>query len=83
MDPKAEDKESITPAYFWFSTHGTYSDQIITEKLQQLVKSTDERGRKQIIDAIVNQARKWIKESSLKEQIMRDHYNALFSNHVF
>lgn len=83
MDSEWTNKDNIEPAYISFSTHGTYTDQIITEKLEELLSSPWKRGHKQIIESIITQARKWIDESKLKEQIMWEHYNALYTNNVF
>jgi hypothetical protein len=82
LDTKAENKEDIKHAYIWFSTHGTFTDQFITQKLEQLI-SGENRGRKQIIDSIINQVREGIKESELKEAVMLEHYNTVLSNNFF
>lgn len=82
LDSKAENKENLEYAYLWFSTHGTFTDQFITEKLEQLL-SDEKRGHQQIIQSIIEQARKWIKESEIKEEIMWEHYNAVVYNDLF
>lgn len=81
-DNKAENKQNIENAYLWFSTHGTFTDQFITEKLEQLL-SGEKRGRNEIIKSIIEQAKKWIKESQIKEKIMWEHYNAVVYNDLF
>lgn len=83
FDSKLEGKEKMEYAYLWFSTHGTFTDQVITEKLEQIISSKDKRGEAQTIESIIVQALKWIKESEIKEKIIREHYNAVIYNNLF
>ncbi len=82
LDAKAENKENLLYAYIGFSTHGSFTDQYITQKLEQLI-SGDKRGNKQIIDAIIHQVKEGIKENEAKEKSMREHYNAITANNSF
>ncbi len=82
MDLSWENLENIERAYIWFGFWKTYSDQYIKEKLEQLL-SWEKRWRKQIIEALVSQVQKALKESEEKFSILNEYYSAISKNNLF
>jgi len=85
QDPATTNFEAIEVAYKNFSHHGTYADQSIAIKLENLLGKNDlgdKRWKRQIVESIIFSAQKWILESKYKEEIMKKHLLAIQENLV-